>query len=125
MPQDESLKQCIDRLSALPPRERLEAFREIQDPALRRQGGVAAGESSRGDAGRVGGREHEPEPPEARAPPSPGSVNQQQDSKPAKREIDKIAARMYENQTGSGEPLQNEALSAEKARAEFLEPMPR
>jgi hypothetical protein len=38
------------------------------------------------------------------------------------REIDKIAARMYENQTGSSEPLQNETLTAEEARAEFLYP---
>ena len=33
----ESLSQYIERLSALPPRKRLEEFRAISDPELRRQ----------------------------------------------------------------------------------------
>ena len=33
----ESLSQYIERLSALPPRKRLEAYRTIEDPAMRRQ----------------------------------------------------------------------------------------
>ena len=33
----ESLSQYIEQLSALPPRERMEAFRAIPDPALRRR----------------------------------------------------------------------------------------
>ena len=34
---EESLNQCIERLSALPPRKRLEAYRAIPDPEFRRQ----------------------------------------------------------------------------------------
>jgi hypothetical protein len=37
MQQAESASQYIERLSALPPKERLEEFRAIADPALRRQ----------------------------------------------------------------------------------------
>jgi len=37
MQPDASLKRCIERLSALHPRKRLEAFRAIRDPAVRRQ----------------------------------------------------------------------------------------
>jgi 2-keto-4-pentenoate hydratase len=37
MPKAESASQYIERLSALPPRKRLEEFRAIQDPAVRRQ----------------------------------------------------------------------------------------
>ena len=33
----ESPSQYIEQLSALPPRKRLEAFRAIQDPAVRRR----------------------------------------------------------------------------------------
>jgi hypothetical protein len=33
----ESLSQYIEQLSALPPRKRLEAYRTIEDPAMRRQ----------------------------------------------------------------------------------------
>ena len=33
----ESPSQYIEQLSALPPRKRLEAFRAIQDPAIRRR----------------------------------------------------------------------------------------
>ena len=33
----ESLSQYIEQLSALPPRERMEAFRAIPDPAVRRR----------------------------------------------------------------------------------------
>jgi transposase len=34
---EESASQFIAKLLALPPRERLEAYREIQDPEIRRQ----------------------------------------------------------------------------------------
>jgi len=34
---DESLSQCIERLSALPPRKRLEAFQAIPDPEVRKR----------------------------------------------------------------------------------------
>ena len=34
---DESLNQCIEQLSALPPRKRLEAFRAIPDPEFRKR----------------------------------------------------------------------------------------
>ncbi len=34
---EESLNRCIEQLSALPPRKRMEAFRSIEDPAARRQ----------------------------------------------------------------------------------------
>lgn len=37
MPRAESASQYIERLSALPSRKRLEEFRAIQDPAVRRQ----------------------------------------------------------------------------------------
>ncbi len=37
---DGSLKQYIEQLSALPPRKRLEAFRAIQDPEVRKQVGL-------------------------------------------------------------------------------------
>jgi len=37
MPMAESLSQYIERLSALPPRKRLEEFRAIKDSAIRRQ----------------------------------------------------------------------------------------
>ena len=37
MPKAESLSQYIERLSALPPRKRLEEFRAILDPEIRRQ----------------------------------------------------------------------------------------
>src|ERR1019366_8420072 len=36
-PMDESLSQCIERLSALPPRKRLEAFHAIEDLQFRRR----------------------------------------------------------------------------------------
>ena len=34
---DESLNQCIEQLSALPPRKRLEAFQAIPDPEVRKR----------------------------------------------------------------------------------------
>ena len=37
MPKAESANQYIERLLALPPEKRLEAFRAIEDPAVRRQ----------------------------------------------------------------------------------------
>lgn len=37
MQPEESLNQCIERLSALAPRKRLEAFRELKDQTYRRQ----------------------------------------------------------------------------------------
>ena len=37
MQPDESLIQCTERLSALPPRERFEAFRAIEDQMFRRE----------------------------------------------------------------------------------------
>jgi hypothetical protein len=43
MPQEESLRQFIERLSALPPRQRLEEWRAIPDQTIRRQ--VAIGMS--------------------------------------------------------------------------------
>lgn len=36
MPKAESAKKYIEQLSALPPRKRLEAFRAIEDPEVRR-----------------------------------------------------------------------------------------
>jgi len=38
---DESLNQYIERLSALPPRKRLEAFRAIPAPEIRKQVALA------------------------------------------------------------------------------------
>ena len=37
MPQAESPNQCAERLSGLPVKDRLAAFRAIQDPAFRKQ----------------------------------------------------------------------------------------
>jgi hypothetical protein len=44
MPQEQSLRQSIERLSALPPRERLEEWSAIPDQAIRQR--VSAGMSA-------------------------------------------------------------------------------